>query len=95
MKDCKTSGTTASAVDSTDAYTLQGFVTGNTGESATTYSDDARTCNGINRPRESVRHPVSGHVNGMAHTKTGLNHSGHRSSAAIMAPSTKSARHLH
>jgi len=68
MKDRETNEVTATAVNSTDADTLQGFVTENTEEIATVYTDDARAYNGIERSHKAVKHSVSEYVNGMAHT---------------------------
>jgi len=68
MKDRETNEVTATVVNSTDADTLQGFVTENTEETATVYTDDARAYNGIERPHESVRHSVSEYVRDQAHT---------------------------
>ena len=68
MKDRETNEVTATVVNSIDADTLQGFVTENTEETATVYTDDARAYHGIERPHKAVKHSVSEYVNGMAHT---------------------------
>lgn len=86
MKDRATNELSASADDSADADILQSFAAETTEESGAVYTDDARSCNGVKQPHESVKHSVGEHVNGMAPSP-----SGHRSSVAITASSTKSA----
>ncbi len=68
MKDRETNEVTATVVNDIDADTLQGFVTDNTENTATVYTDDARACIGIERPHESVKHSVSEYVKDQAHT---------------------------
>ena len=68
MKDRETNEVTATVVDDIDADTLQGFVTDNTENTATVYTDDARAYVGIERPHESVKHSVSEYVKDQAHT---------------------------
>ncbi len=68
MKDRETNEVTATVVNDIDADTLQGFVTDNTENTATVYTDDARAYIGIERPHESVKHSVSEYVKDQAHT---------------------------
>ncbi len=68
IKDRETSEVTATVVNDVDADTLQGFVTENTENAATVYTDGARACDGIERPHESVNHSVSEYVRDQAHT---------------------------
>ncbi len=68
IKDRETNDGAAIVVDNTDANTLQSFMTDNTEETATVYTDDAKTHNGINRPHESVKHSVNEYVRDQAHT---------------------------
>ncbi len=68
MKDRETNEVTAMVVDSTDADTLQDFVTEKTENSALVYTDDARAYNSIERMHESVRHSVKEYVRDKVHT---------------------------
>ncbi|MCY4596615.1 MAG: IS1595 family transposase [Bryobacterales bacterium] len=50
-----------------DRETLQGFVGERTAESATVYTDDARSYSGLPFNHETVRHSVAEYVRGQAH----------------------------
>ena len=68
MKDRNTKRVIAQPVPTTDAKTLQDFVTDRTVKDATVYTDEAAAYKGIDREHEAVKHSVSEYVNGMAHT---------------------------
>lgn len=68
IKDRETNTIRARVVEKTDAPTLQGFVTTNTDEKATVYTDDATAYRSIDRKHESVKHSVSEYVREQAHT---------------------------
>jgi len=55
-------------VDKTDAATLQPFIRGNVDNDAMVYTDDASAYDSLDFPYESVKHGISGYVNGMAYT---------------------------
>ena len=63
-KDRASNQVTARVVQSTDADTLQGFVTECTLPDATVYTDDATAYKGVPRKREAVRHSVGEYVKG-------------------------------
>ena len=67
-KDRETNQVATSAVESTDAHTLQSFVLRNTEPDAQVYTDEARAYWGLNRPHEAVNHSAKEYVHGMAHT---------------------------
>jgi len=56
-------------VEKTDSETLQGFVEGNTAETATVYTDEARAYIGLGRAHETVNHSAGEFVRGEAHTQ--------------------------
>ena len=69
LKDRTTGQVTARVVEDTGAATLQGFVTDNTEDGSTVYTDDAVAYKGLrNRTHETVKHSVGEYVRGMAHT---------------------------
>ena len=68
IKDRDTGRIRTQVVESTDAGTLQGFVSKHTEPATMVYTDEAAAYRGINRPHEAVRHTVSEFVRGMAHT---------------------------
>ncbi len=67
-KDRETGKVVARPVEATDAETLHGFIGDHTDPSATVYTDDAKTYNGIPFDHESVNHSVGEYVRQMAHT---------------------------
>jgi len=67
-KDRASNQVTARMVQSTDADTLQGFVTECTLPDPTVYADDATAYKGVPRKREAVRYSVGEHVKGQAST---------------------------
>lgn len=68
VKDRRTKKVRAKVVQSTDGPTLQGFVTKNTADDATVYTDEATAYSGLPRTHETVKHSVSEYVRDMAHT---------------------------
>ncbi len=68
LKDRATNHVTAKVVRSTDAATLQGFVTERTEPTATVYTDESSAYSGIPRKHESVKHSVGEYVRGQAST---------------------------
>ena len=70
LKDRETNQVRAKVVMETDAKTLQGFVTDNTEDGSTVYTDDAPVYVGLKgREHETVKHSVGEYVKGMAHTQ--------------------------
>ncbi len=67
MKDRATNRVVAQVIDQVDGETLNGFVDGNAGESATVYTDGSTAYRGRSN-HEAVRHSVGEYVRGMAHT---------------------------
>ena len=67
-KDRATNTVAAEVVQSTDAATLQGFVTDHADPDATIYTDDAKAYHGMDFDHESVRHSIGEYVREMAHT---------------------------
>ena len=67
-KDRATNRVSAAVVDGTDAKTLQGFVGENADPGATVYTDGHGGYQGMPFEHETVKHSISEHVNGMAHT---------------------------
>ena len=67
-KDRKTNKVKAKVVESTDAKTLQKFVSDSAADGATVYTDDASAYKGMPFDHESVRHSVGEYVRDMAHT---------------------------
>lgn len=67
MKNRNTGKVAAKVVASTDAVTLEGFVTVHAADEAMIYTDGVRACRGLPR-HESVSHSTGEHVNRMAHT---------------------------
>ena len=67
-KDRASNQVTARVVQSTDADTLQGFVTECPLPDATVYTDDSTAYKGVPRKREAVRHSVGEYVKGQAST---------------------------
>ncbi len=55
-------------VENADKSTLQGFVTENTTDDATVYTDEARAYIGLPRNHQAVRHSAGEHVKEQAHT---------------------------
>ncbi len=68
VKDREANSVTARVVGDTKAETLQGFVDERIVPETQVYTDDSASCTGIDRPHESVRHPVGEYVRGMART---------------------------
>ncbi len=68
IKDRQTGQVSTTAVDSTDASTLQGFVESRTKATAQVYTDEAAAYHGLARPHEAVSHSAREYVHGMAHT---------------------------
>ena len=69
IKDRETNQVNAEVVDQVDKATLQGFVTENTTEQATVYTDEARAYSGLPRKHLAVKHSVGEYVREQAHTK--------------------------
>ncbi len=67
-KDRKTNRISAKVVEGTDRKTLQGFIAERVSPDATVYTDGHKSCKGIPNRHKAVKHSVSRHVNGMAHT---------------------------
>ncbi len=67
-KDRESGKVAAKVVSSADRATLQGFVAGHADARAKVYTDEAATYSGIPFDHESVNHPVSEFVKGLAHT---------------------------
>ena len=67
-KDRASNKVSAKVVRSTNKATLQGFVADNVAPDATVFTDDATAYQGLPYKHESVKHSVSEHVKGMAHT---------------------------
>lgn len=67
-KDRDSNQVSAKVITSTDAETLQGFVTDHTDSDTVVYTDDAAAYEGIPNPHQSVKHSISEYVNDMAHT---------------------------
>ncbi|MCY3916200.1 MAG: IS1595 family transposase [Chloroflexi bacterium] len=68
MKERDTNKVHAQVIESTDRETLQGFVTDNTAEESTIYTDDARAYLGMPRRHATVKHSVGEYVRQQAHT---------------------------
>ena len=68
MKDRETNEVNAEVVEHTDKVTVQGFVTENTTEEATVYTDESRAYSGMPRKHFSVNHSVGEYVKEQAHT---------------------------
>ena len=69
VKDRESKQVRARVVRDTRAATLQGFVTANTAEGSTVYTDEALAYQGLpKRYHESVRHSVGEYVRDQAHT---------------------------
>lgn len=67
-KDRASNKVAAKVVQSSDAETLQVFVTENTEAGATVYTDEATAYRGLPRKHEAVKHSVGEYVRGMAST---------------------------
>ncbi len=68
IKDRATNQVSAKVVESGDAKTLQGFVTENTAEDATVYTDENPAYRDLPRKHETVKLSVSEYVRDQAHT---------------------------
>ena len=69
IKDQATNRVLAKVIDNTGAETLQAFVTDNTQEGSTVYTDEAAAYVGLkNRTHETVKHSVGEYVRGQATT---------------------------
>ena len=68
VKDRATNQVSATVVETTDAKTLQGFVTEHVAEGATVYTDENLAYRGLPRKHETVNHSVSEFVRDQAHT---------------------------
>ena len=68
LKDRATNRISAKVVRSTDAETLQGFVTERTEPTATVYTDESLAYRGLPRTHEAVKHSVGEYVRGKAST---------------------------
>ena len=62
----------AQHVPDTKSETLQSFVEGNTSETATIFTDEARACRGIDRPHATVNHGVGEYVGENGETPNGV-----------------------
>ena len=67
IKDRRSNKVRAKVVESTDQYTLQGFVIENATPDAKVYTDDSRAYEGLPMDRESVKHSVGEYVRQQAH----------------------------
>ena len=67
VRDRASKRVSAEVVRSTDRETLQGFVGHRAAESATVYTDDARSYSGLPFNHETVRHSVAEYFRGQAH----------------------------
>lgn len=70
LKDRPTNKVKVSVVAATDKPSLQGFVHGNTDDTAVIYTDEARAYTGMNRQHEAVKPSVGEYVQDMAHTNS-------------------------
>ena len=68
MTDRETGKVTAKVVQSTDAATLQGFITDHVEGDTTVFTDDAKANKGMPFDHESVNHSVKEYVREQAHT---------------------------
>ena len=69
IKDRETNKVNAKVVKSTDAKTLQGFISENVSEGSTVYTDESRSYQGmVDFDHKSVKHSVGEYVNEKAHT---------------------------
>ena len=69
VKDRETNNVTAKVVKSTDAKTVQGFISENVSEGSTVYTDEARSYRGmLDFDHKSVKHSVGEYVREKAHT---------------------------
>ena len=66
LRDRSTNRVAATVVRSTDAETLQGFVTENTEPDATIYTDESAAYRGLPRAHETVRHSAGEYIRGQA-----------------------------
>ena len=66
-KDRATNKVSAQVVDSTDADTLQGFISDRVVKGATVYTDEHCSYEGLPFPHESVKHSVGEYVRDQAH----------------------------
>ena len=66
-KDRASNQVAAKVVRSTDAETLQGFVSDHAAKGATVYTDDAPVYDSLPFTHTAVKHSVAEYVNGMAH----------------------------
>ena len=66
-KDRATNRITARKVDDTTAPTIHGFISRNTTQDATLYTDEARVYQGVYRKREHVQHSTGEYVRGQVH----------------------------
>ena len=67
-KDRATNKISAVKIEKTDKETLHDFVTSRTDKTATVYTDDHRSYQGLPYKHESVKHSVSQYVKDQAHT---------------------------
>ena len=67
-EDRKTNAISAKVVEGTGRKTLQGFIAERVSPDATVYTDGHKSYKGIPNRHKAVKHSVSRHVNGMAHT---------------------------
>ena len=68
VKDRDTNEVRAEVVQSVDKITLHDFISENTDEDATVYTDCAQSYDGLPFDHETVNHSVAEYVSGMAHT---------------------------
>ena len=68
VKDRETNQVHAEVVDTTNKETIQGFVTDNTTEEATVYTDEAKVYTGLPRKHAQVNHSVGEYVDEQVHT---------------------------
>ena len=68
VKDRDTNRVNAKVVDTVNKETVQGFVTDNTDEDATVYTDEAKVYSGLPRKHSQVNHSVGEYVNKKSHT---------------------------
>ena len=95
IKDRETNQVNAEVVEHADKATLQDFVTENTTDETTVYTDEARTYSGLPRKHQTVNHSVGEYVNEQAHTNGiesfwSMLKRGHKGTYHKMSP-----KHLH
>ena len=95
IKDRDSNQVNAEVIEHTDKQTLQGFVSGNTTEESTVYTDEARAYSGLPRRHKAVKHSVGEYVNKQAHTNGiesfwSMLKRGHKGTYHKMSP-----KHLH